>query len=175
VTDATRRPRRGVVVAVAVIAVVAVVGAVVLFVRARQVDRTVEALCAELSEAQDLDQSLTTLDPATLAPQVRALRRAREVAPTEIEPAVSTLADFVVELAAEVDEAEGDRTEAFTLALEARQDRVDTVTEAGADVQAWAQANCGLALVGATTTTTSADASDGGSGTTTLDSDGSAP
>jgi hypothetical protein len=166
VTDAPRRPRRGVVVALAVLALVVAVGAVVLVLQLRRVDRTAEALCEALVEAQDLDQSLTTLDPATLDPQVRALRRAEEVAPSEVEPAVATLADFVGELAAEVDGADGDRTEAFTLALEARQDRVDAVTEAGATVQAWAQANCGLTLAGeATTTTTTATTTDGADGT----------
>ena len=167
--DPPRRLRRGVVVVLVVVALVVVVGGAVLVVRARQVDRSVEALCEELTEAQDLDQSLTTLDPTTLEPQVRALQRAQQVAPSDIEPSVAVLARFVDELADEVDRSEGDRSDALTAALEARQDRVDEVTVAGTTVQAWAQANCGLSRVGAATTIT----------TTTVegapDDDGAAP
>ena len=149
-----RRLRRGVAVVLAVVVAVAV-GAV-LFVRSRQVERSTEALCAQLTTAQDLDQSFTTLDPATLDPQVTALRKAAEVAPSDIAPSVDTLADFVGELAGAVEDAGGDPTEALTAALEARQDRVDAVTAAGTAVQGWAAANCGLDLgrTGTTTTTT---------------------
>jgi hypothetical protein len=157
VTDASpRRLRRGVVVTLVVIVALVVVGGAFLIVRARQVDRSVEALCEELVEAQDLDQSLTTLDPTTLDPQVSALRRAARVAPSDIEPSIVVVADFVGELADAVDSAEGDRDDALTLALEVRQDRVSGVTEAGTAVQTWAEANCGLTLVGPSTTTTAA-------------------
>jgi hypothetical protein len=142
----------------AVVVVAAVAVGAVLFVRSRQVERSTEALCAELTAAQDLDQSFTTLDPTTLDPQVTALRKAAEVAPSDIAPSVDTLAEFVGELADAVDDAGGDPTEALTTALEARQDRVDAVTAAGSAVQAWAAANCGLDLgrTGTTTTTTAA-------------------
>jgi hypothetical protein len=141
---------------VAVVVVVAVAIGVVLFVRSRQVTRSAEALCEQLTAAQDLDQSLTTLDPATLDPQVTALRRAAQVAPADIAPSVDTLADFVGQLAGAVDDAGGDPTQALTAALEARQDRVDAVTAAGTAVQGWAAANCGLDLGRTGTTTTTA-------------------
>ena len=150
-----RRLRRGVVVVLAVVVVAAVAVGAVLFVRSRQVERSAEALCDQITTAQDLDQSFTTLDPATLDPQVTALRKAARVSPSDIAPSVDALADFVGELAEAVDDAGGDPTEALTAALEARQDRVDAVTAAGTAVQGWAAANCGLDL-GRTGTTTPA-------------------
>lgn len=139
-------------VAVLVVAVVAVGG--VLFVRSRQVERSIEALCTQLAAAQDLDQAFTTLDPDTLEPQVKALGKAREVAPADIEPSVATLAGFVGGVADAVDGAEGDRRQALTTALEARQTDIDEITVAGIAVQQWAQVNCGLALAGTASSTT---------------------
>ena len=158
-----RRLRRGVLLALVVLVVAAGAVAAVLVVRSRQAERSAEELCARLTEAQDLEQSLTTLDPATLDPQVRALRRAAQVAPADIEGPVSTLSSFVGALAAEVDAAPGDRDEALTAALEARQDEVDEVTAAGEAVQAWAAANCGLDLSGTAPTTTTSEAPPEGS------------
>lgn len=151
-----RRLRRGVAVVLALVVVAAVAVGAGLFVRSRQVERSTAALCEQLTAAQDLDQSFTTLDPTTLDPQVKALRQAAQVAPSDIAPSVDTLADFVGELAGAVDDAGGDPADALTAALEARQDRVDTVTAAGNAVQAWAAANCGLDLGRTGTTTTTA-------------------
>jgi len=149
---------------VVVVVVAALVVGGVLVVRSRQEERSVEGLCAELSAAQDLDRSLLTLDPATLKPQVAALRRAARVAPSDVEPAVSTLARFVAEVADDAEDTTGDPNEALADALAARQDRVDAVTAAGTEVQAWAAANCGLHLGGeddaTARTTTTAPSSD---------------
>jgi len=149
---APRRLRRGVV-AVAVVVVAALVVGGVLFARSRQVTRSVAALCTELGAAQDLDQAFTTLDPATLDPQVKALDEARQVAPADIEPSVATLARFVGDVADAVDSADADRQAALADALEARQGDIDAITAAGTSVQQWAEANCGLALAGTTSTT----------------------
>ena len=70
---------------VAVLAIAALVVGGALFVRSRQVERSVEGLCTQLTAAQDLDQALTTLDPATLEPQVQALAEAKAVAPDDIK------------------------------------------------------------------------------------------
>ena len=149
-----RRLRRGVVVALAAVAVLVVVVVVVLVLRARQTERSVEALCDELARAQDLEEALTALDPTTLDPQVAALRRARTVAPDDIRPAVTTLADYVSAVTATVSTAEGDRQAALADALAAHQDDVDAVTAAGTEVQAWAATNCGLSLGGTSGTST---------------------
>ena len=101
-----RRPRRGVLIAAIAVLVVVVVATGFTVVQVRKVDRTAEALCDRLTEAQDLDQSFTTLDPATLDPRVTALARAKEVAP------------------------------ALSEALANRQDQIDAVTAAGQAVQA---------------------------------------
>jgi biopolymer transport protein ExbB/TolQ len=147
-----RRLKRGVLVGAVAVLVVVVVAIVVVVVQVRRVDRTAEALCERLTEAQDLDQSFTTLDPATLEPQLAALQRAKEVAPADIQAQITTLADFVDEVAAQVGEAANDRDDALSSALGARQDQIDAVTAAGQAVQAWAQINCGLSLTAPTST-----------------------
>lgn len=131
---------------VAVVVIAVAVGAV-LFVRARQVERSTEALCTELTAADGLDESLTTLDPTTLEPQVAALEKASDVAPTEIAPAVRTLADYVGGVATDIEGAP-DPQAALTEALAARQDQVDAVTAAGTQVQQWAEVNCAIDLTG---------------------------
>ena len=149
-----RRLRRGVVVLVAVLAIAALVVGGALFVRSRQVERSVEGLCTQLTAAQDLDQALTTLDPATLEPQVQALAEAKAVAPDDIKASVATLADFVSGVTDTVTTAQGDREQALAQALEARQTDVDAATAAGTAVQQWASTNCGLALAGTGTPST---------------------
>jgi hypothetical protein len=148
VADAPPRRRRVLLLAGATAVVAGLVVVVVLVARARQVERSVPALCEQLALAQDLDQSLTTLDPSTLGPQVAALRRAARVAPTEIRDAVATVADYVAEIADEVDSTTDDRRQVLADALAARQEAVDVVAAAGADVDRWAQQNCGLTLSG---------------------------
>ncbi|HEY6530802.1 MAG TPA: hypothetical protein VIY72_00765 [Acidimicrobiales bacterium] len=152
--DEPRRLKRGVLVAAVVVLVVVVVAVVVVVVRVRTVERSAEALCERLTEAQDLDQSLTTLDPATLDPQLAALERAKEVAPEDIQAQITALADFVDGVANEVEGATGDPDDALSAALAERQDQIDAVTAAGQAVQAWAQANCGLSLTGPVPTDT---------------------
>ena len=133
---------------VAVAAVAAIAVGAVLFVRARQVHRSVEALCTQLGAAQDLDQAMTTLEPAALEPQVQALMKAKAVAPDDIKASVITLADFVGGVTDTVGTATGDRQAALADALDARQSEVDAATAAGTAVQQWASANCGLNLAG---------------------------
>jgi hypothetical protein len=132
----------------AVVAVAAVAVGVVAFARSRQTERSVQALCVQLGAAQDLDQALTTLDPATLTPQVQALEKAKAAAPGDIEPSVSALADFVAGVTDAVDEAGGDRQSALADALDERQDQIEEMTAAGAAVQRWALDNCDLTLTG---------------------------
>ena len=157
-----RRPRRGVLIAAIAVLVVVVVATGFTVVQVRKVDRTAEALCDRLTEAQDLDQSLATLDPATLDPRVAALARAKAVAPADISAQVATLADFVDDVANQVDDTTSDRDAALSEALANRQDQIDAVTAAGQAVQAWAQANCGLSLTGPATTDTAPNARDTG-------------
>jgi methyl-accepting chemotaxis protein len=153
VGEEPRRLKRGVVVGAVALLVVVVVAVVVVVVQVRRVDRTPEALCGRLTEAQDLDQSFTTLDPATLDPQLAALEQAKEVAPADIQAQITTLADFVDDVAQQVEDA-ASSDDALSAALADRQDQIDAVTAAGQDVQDWAQANCGLSLTGPATTDT---------------------
>jgi hypothetical protein len=149
-----RRLRRGVAIALAVVVVVAVAVGAAVVVRSRRVERSVPGLCTQLSAAQNLDQAFTTLDPATLEPQVKALGKAKAVAPDDIKASIATL-DFVENVTHTVDTADGDRRQALADALEARQGDIDEVTAAGTAVQQWAQVNCGLSLAGTASPITS--------------------
>jgi hypothetical protein len=101
----------------------------------------------QLDQAKNLDSALTSLDPATLTPQVQALRAAVPVAPKEIAAQISTLSLFIGSLLNEVDAAAApDRRQVLSDALAQRQDEVDTVTAAGRAVQTWAADNCNLDL-----------------------------
>ena len=135
--------------ALLVVTAVVAVG-LVLWVR-RGPDRSAEALCDQLGEARELDQAFLTLDPATLGPRAEALDDAAAVAPSDIEPQVQALADFVTEVVAAIDDAGGDRQAALTQALADRQEQVPTVEAAGQAVQSWSAANCGVPLGDGTT------------------------
>lgn len=144
-----RRLRRPVVVAGLAVLVAAVLVGAVLWSR-RGPTRSTAALCSDLTAARGLDASFVTLDPATLTPQAKALSRAAQVAPADIEPQVRTLSGFVNGLVDELGPAQGDRQTALTKALASRQDQVPEVESAGSAIQSWASAHCGLALGGTT-------------------------
>ena len=104
----------------------------------------------QLTAAQDLDQSFTTLDPATLDPQVEALDTGqgrgpgRHPAPDRRpSPTSSTAWPPSVE-----DAARRPTTRPWPTALADRQDRDRRGDRGGQAVQAWAQTNCGLTLAG---------------------------
>ena len=128
-----RRLKRGVAVVLAVVVVAAVAIGVVAVVRSRQIERSVDApLRSSSPPAQDLDQSLTTLDPATLDPQVTPSTKAKAVAPDDIKASVGTLADFVSELATRPSTRRR-RTgpPPWPTPSTPRQDQIDSVTAAG--------------------------------------------
>lgn len=108
---------------------------------------TGDATCTALSETTGLDAALAALDTEAIESQLVSLERAEDTAPEEIDAALATLTTFLdelVEALAGVD-ANG-RPEALRSALAARQDRIDTVTDAGASISAWAESNCGIGL-----------------------------
>lgn len=150
--DDTGRRRR-LTIALALIAVILLAAAVsILVVRSRQPARSRAALCGQLEQAKDLDNALTSLDPATLDPQVRALGRAAQVAPSEIAGSVSELSRFIGSLLDEVDAAPPfERRRVLADALAQRQAEVDGITAAGRALQGWAAANCDLELGDVTT------------------------
>ncbi len=142
------------VLAAGVLIIAAVVGGTLLKQSGEPV-RSVSALCTQLDEAKNLDNALTSLDPTTLAPQVRALKEAAPVAPKEIEPQVSSLSKFVGSLLQEVDAAPpSDRRKVLADALARRQEEIDGITAAGRAVQDWAAQNCNLDLGDSTSSVT---------------------
>ncbi|MSW45960.1 MAG: hypothetical protein F2837_08525 [Actinobacteria bacterium] len=144
--DTNSRRRLIMVVAVGVLLIAAVVGGTLLKQSGEPV-RSVAALCAQLDQAKNLDNALTSLDPTTLAPQVRALKAAAPVAPKEIETQVSTLSEFVGSLLQEVDAAApADRRKVLADSLARREAEIDGITAAGQAVQDWAAQNCNLDL-----------------------------
>lgn len=149
------RPRRRSLLIVAFgLALLGLAGAGVWMVLERPQTRSAEGLCEQLGQVTSLSQSIVTLDPTTLGPQVAQLQRAAAVAPSDIEAQITVLSTFVTEIADIVRASPTDKKAALTAALAERQDRVDSVTVAGQAVEAWSLANCGSTL--RTTTTAKA-------------------
>ena len=109
-------------------------------------ERSVRALCEQLTLAQGLDEALATVDATGLVAASTALERAADVAPLDIEPQVAVIADTTAVLVATVDTAGGDRRDALQEALRAREAEAAAVTAAGEAVATWSAANCGLDL-----------------------------
>lgn len=145
--------RRRVLLAIAAVFVVGVIGAgVVLWIAEEKASpRSAAALCERLAETTGLDEAIVSVDPTRLGPLVSALERAVQSAPSEIAGQLDTLTAFVVEVAEEVRAEPTDKRRALTDALAARQDRIDSVSIAGAAVEQWNTANCGTSLRSTTT------------------------
>lgn len=145
--------RRRVLLAITAIFVIGVVGAGVWLWIAEETTspRSAAALCERLAETSGLDDAIVTVDPTRLGPLVSALERATQSAPPEIAEQLDILTTFVVEVADEVRAEPTDKRGALTEALAARQDRIDTVSAAGAAVEQWNGANCGTSLRSTTT------------------------
>ena len=129
------RRRLLIVIAVGALIVIAVVGAT-LFKRSTEQVRSTDALCRQLARSQGLDNALTSLDPATLGPQAKALADAVAVAPGAIVTDLTTVSVFVSSVLREVDAASApDRRRAFADALANRQTEIDSVTAAGRSLE----------------------------------------
>lgn len=129
-----------------IVLMTAVAGGAYWFVDARKPHPSVSALCARLAETSLLDDALVTLDPTTLGPQVSALQRAVEAAPSDIRPQLKELTTFVAEVADEVGAANTEKKKVLVEALAARQDQVDAITADGRAVETWSVTHCGTAL-----------------------------
>lgn len=149
---ASDRPRRrGVLLLLVVLVVSALAGGAVWFFINKPAPRSAERLCTELQNVTTLSQSIVTLDPTTLGPQVADLQRATAAAPADIQGQLNVLATFIQELADAVRASPTDKKAALTEALAQRQARVDEVSSAGQAVEAWFLANCGAPLRSTTT------------------------
>ena len=134
-----------------VLIVIAGGGTAFWFFTSKPEPRSAERLCERLSGVASLSQSIATLDPTTLGPQVADLQRAADIAPSDIEPQLNVLSKFVQEIADVVRASPTNKKEALTSALADRQARVDEVSAAGQAVEAWSIANCGTPLRSTTT------------------------
>lgn len=149
-----RPRRRSLVIFACCLVLTGLAGAGVWVFADRPETRSAQGLCEQLIGVSALSQSIVTLDPTTLGPQVAQLQRAASVAPSDIQAQISVLAAFVAEVADTVRASPTDKKAALTTALAERQDRVDGVTAAGQAVEAWSVNNCGAPL--RTTTTAKA-------------------
>ena len=150
-----RRPRRRSLLIIAFgLVFVGLAGAAAWILIERPEPRSAEGLCEQLAQTSALSQSIVTLDPTTLGPQVAQLHRAAAIAPADIQAQMTVLATFVDEIAEVVRASPTDKKAALTTALADRQDRVDSVTASGQAVESWALTNCGAPL--RTTTTAKA-------------------
>jgi hypothetical protein len=130
---------------IAAVAVLAVIGAVIAACE-RSPEPSVEAYCREIASAQGLDESLASLDPDQLAPDVSALRRAARVAPAEVAAQVDTLLQLTSTLQSTIEVARTDQAEALEQTLRAQADQLANVTAAGRAVEDYTRATCGLEL-----------------------------
>lgn len=149
--SATLPRRRSVVVLAIALVVLVAAGFGIWFFLKKPQTRSAEKLCTQLGQVTSLSSSLVTLDPTTLGPQVAELKRAADVAPSDIQAQMTILATFVEEVADTVRASPTDKKAALTAALAARQDRIDEVTTAGQAVEAWSSTNCGTTLRSTTT------------------------
>jgi hypothetical protein len=130
---------------IAAIALLAAVGAL-LAACERPAERSVESFCREIAHAEALDESLATLDPETLAPDVAALRKAARVAPPEIESQVDTLISLTSVLQDTIETARTDQAAALEQTLRAHAADVAAVTAAGRQVETYTRDNCRIEL-----------------------------
>jgi len=146
-----RPRRRGLALFALALVLLAVGGAVVWRLAGRPEPRSATRLCQQLANVSSLSQSIVTLDPTLLGPQIAELQRATEVAPSDIQAQLTVLVDFVTEIADEVRASPTEKKKALTDALAERQARVDEVSAAGQVVEEWSVANCGAPLRSTTT------------------------
>jgi hypothetical protein len=130
---------------IAVVAVLAAIGALIAACE-RPPEPSTEAFCRHIADAEGLDESLATLDPETLAPDVAALRRASRVAPTEIATQVDTLVSLTSVLQTTIETARTDQAAALEQTLREHNAEIDAVTSAGREVETYTRATCGIEL-----------------------------
>lgn len=136
---------RRVLLGVLVIAVVSVAGFGVWLWINRPPERSVEAFCAQMTQAKTLDDALALSDPDQIAAQSEALSQAAEVAPDDIRGDVEVLAALVGDLDAAV-AASTDPSQALDDALRANQAALIASEPAGEAVQSYVASNCDLEL-----------------------------
>jgi hypothetical protein len=130
---------------IAAVALLAVIGAMIAACE-RAPEPSVEAYCREIAAAQGLDESLASLDPEQLAPDVSAVRRAARVAPPEVAPQVDTLVGLTATLQSTIETARTDQAEALEQTLREQADQLAGVTAAGKTVEDYTRTNCGIEL-----------------------------
>jgi predicted RNA-binding Zn ribbon-like protein len=129
-----------------VVALCAVVAAVFVVSCERSPERSLEAYCAQMQGARELDQAMATLDADRLTPGVDALRRASRVAPEEIAPQIATVLELTATLQQTMQTARTDKPEALEAALRENDDNLPAVEEAGRAVQDFTSRHCGIDL-----------------------------
>ena len=107
--------------------------------------RSVEAFCRELAQAEQLDVVLASADPAAIDEAIGELRDVEEVAPAEIRPQVAVLVDVADDVGSTLATA-ADGQASADAAFADLQGRLADIETAGADVQSYAEANCGIEL-----------------------------
>lgn len=144
VSDPDRR-RRGPTVVVATAVIVIALGAF-LFIRSRSPERSVSAYCSKMESAKSLGVALGDLDPDGIAQPYKALRAARDVAPSEIEPQMTVLVDYTAGLVAALERTSTDPVETATSWFEQHASEAEQITSAGNAVRDYTIEHCGIEL-----------------------------
>jgi len=127
------------------VAALAVIGTAMATLQ-RPVEPSIEGYCRAITGAEELDESLASLDPTTLDAPVAALRKANAVAPAEIAPQVATLVQLTTELQTTIDTSRTDRAEALQATLREHASQLDAVSDAGRDVERYTREHCAIEL-----------------------------
>jgi hypothetical protein len=135
--------------------VAVIVAAVVIALREQPPERSLEAFCSQVTDAIGLDESLASLDPARLSPQIDALEQAALTAPPDIVAPVDTVLDLTRAIEDAVRSSTDDPTTAIEQTLREREAEVPAIVEAGRTLERYVSDRCGFAL----DTSTPADAS----------------
>lgn len=144
--DQTAGPRWRLRIVSAVVAAIAVAGAVVAVACERPPERSLEAFCAAMTDAQDLDDTLATLDAEQLGPDVDALRRAARVAPEEIAPDVESVLALTQVLQETIATSPTGKADALEQALRDHAAELVAVDAAGQRLEAYTSTNCAIPL-----------------------------
>ncbi len=151
---------------IAALAVVAATGAVGC---SREPERSVAAYCAQVQSVKDFDQVLAGGDPARTARAAADFRSLRQVAPSEIEAQLGTLAAITDELARTMGTAPDANAAAHEVFAQHQGD-LASITDAGAKVELYTADNCHVLLNGTAAPGTTVPGTDvpGRSTTTTV-------
>jgi cell division protein FtsX len=106
---------------------------------------SVEAFCAKLEEFASIDITLDG-DPTVLDGASQSLAELADVSPDEVKPSVEVLARALDTMSRAAAQAGSDSAAALDAAIGALTPDLGVVEQASAEIEVYAEANCGISL-----------------------------